>query len=91
MGAFFIKENKTYDQAFGDMAQGNSDPSLCIYPRFVTPNHHTLAQQYVLLDNFYCSGVKSAAGHSTAPMDHCLPSHRLTGVLVRPTAAAPVT
>ena len=61
---YIIKENKTYDQVFGDLPQGNSEPSLCIYPQFVSPNHHALAQQYVLLDNFYCNGVNSADGHS---------------------------
>jgi len=61
---YIIKENKTYDQVFGDMPQGNSEPSLCIYPQLVSPNHHALAQQYVLLDNFYCNGVNSADGHS---------------------------
>jgi YVTN family beta-propeller protein len=61
---YIIKENKTYDEVFGDMAQGNGNPSLCIYPQFNTPNHHALAQQYVLLDNFYDNGVNSAVGHS---------------------------
>jgi autotransporter-associated beta strand protein/YVTN family beta-propeller protein len=61
---YILKENKTYDQVFGDMTQGNGNPSLCIYPRNITPNHHALAQQYVLLDNFYCNGVNSADGHS---------------------------
>ena len=61
---YILKENKTYDQVFGDMAQGNGNSSLCIYPRNITPNHHALAQQYVLLDNFYCNGVNSADGHS---------------------------
>jgi YVTN family beta-propeller protein len=61
---YIIKENKTYDQMFGDLPQGNGDPSLCIYPEFVSPNHHALARQYVLLDNFYCNGVNSADGHS---------------------------
>jgi hypothetical protein len=32
----------------------------------VTPNHHKLAREFVLLDNFYCSGVLSADGHSWA-------------------------
>jgi hypothetical protein len=32
----------------------------------VTPNHHALAERYVLLDNFYCNGVLSADGHSWA-------------------------
>ncbi len=61
---YILKENKTYDQVFGDMAQGNGNPNLCVYPQYITPNHHALAQQYVLLDNFYCNGVNSAVGHS---------------------------
>jgi hypothetical protein len=61
---YILKENKTYDQMFGDLPQGNGDPNLCIYPRLVSPNHHALAEQYVLLDNFYCNGVLSADGHS---------------------------
>jgi YVTN family beta-propeller protein/autotransporter-associated beta strand protein len=61
---YILKENKTYDQMFGDLPQGNGEPSLCIYPRFISPNHHALAEQYVLLDNFYCQGVNSADGHS---------------------------
>ncbi len=63
---YVIKENKTYDQVFGDMSQANSDPSLCIYGREVTPNHHALADQFVLLDNHYCNGVCSAEGHCWA-------------------------
>src|SRR5207249_8404273 len=61
---YILKENKTYDQVFGDLPQGNGNPSLCIYPQFVSPNHHALARQFVLLDNFYCNGVNSADGHS---------------------------
>ena len=61
---YILKENKTYDQVFGDMPEGNGDPTLCIYPQFVSPNHHALARQYVLLDNYYCNGVNSADGHS---------------------------
>lgn len=61
---YILKENKTYDQMFGDFVQGNGDPNLCIYPRLVSPNHHALAEQYVLLDNFYCNGVNSSDGHS---------------------------
>jgi hypothetical protein len=30
----------------------------------VTPNHHALARQFTLFDNFYCSGVLSADGHT---------------------------
>ena len=61
---YILKENKTYDQMFGDMPQANGNPGLCIYPQLVSPNHHALAQQFVLLDNFYCNGVNSADGHS---------------------------
>ncbi len=44
-------------------AQGNGDPTLCIFPRKVTPNHHALAEQFVLLDNFYVESEVSADGH----------------------------
>lgn len=60
---YIIKENKTYDQVFGDIGRGNSQPKLCIFGREVTPNHHALADQFVLLDNYYCNGVLSADGH----------------------------
>jgi YVTN family beta-propeller protein len=61
---YVIKENRTYDQVFGDVKEGNGDPALCIFGEEVTPNHHKLAREFVLLDNFYCSGVLSADGHS---------------------------
>ena len=60
---YIIKENRTYDQVFGDLPQGNGDTSLVHFGREVTPNHHALAETFVLLDNFYCSGVLSADGH----------------------------
>jgi len=63
---YIIKENRTYDQVFGDLPQGNADPSLCIFGREVTPNHHALAEQFALLDNYYCNGVLSADGHAWA-------------------------
>lgn len=60
---YIIKENRTYDQVFGDIAQGEGDPRLCIYGDEVTPNHHKLVNEFVLFDNFYCSGTLSADGH----------------------------
>ena len=60
---YIIKENRTYDQVFGDLPQGNGDPKLCLFPRKVTPNHHRLAEEFVLLDNFYVEGEVSADGH----------------------------
>jgi YVTN family beta-propeller protein len=60
---YIIKENRTYDQVFGDMPRGNGDTSLVEFGKEITPNHHLLAENFVLLDNFYCSGVLSADGH----------------------------
>ncbi|GMA66010.1 alkaline phosphatase family protein [Alicyclobacillus fastidiosus] len=60
---YIIKENRTYDQQFGDMPQGNGDPSLTIFGQKVTPNQHALAEQFPLFDNFYGSGSISADGH----------------------------
>jgi hypothetical protein len=60
---YIIKENRTYDQLFGDIKKGNGDPSLCIFGEDVTPNHHALVQEFVLLDNFYVDGEVSADGH----------------------------
>jgi DNA-binding beta-propeller fold protein YncE len=60
---FIIKENRTYDQVLSDLPKGNRDPSLLMYGRDVTPNHHALAEKYVLLDNFYSSGAISFEGH----------------------------
>ncbi|MFV2068365.1 MAG: alkaline phosphatase family protein [Pirellulales bacterium] len=60
---YIIKENRTYDQVLGDIERGEGDPTLCIFGREVTPNHHKLVDQFVLLDNFYCSGTLSADGH----------------------------
>ena len=60
---YIIKENRTYDQVFGDLPQGNGDPSLAIFGRTVTPNLHALAEQFVLLDNYYTAGDQSSLGH----------------------------
>ncbi len=61
---YVIKENRTYDQVLGDMKEGNGDPKLVMFGEEVTPNHHALARQFTLFDNFYCSGVLSADGHT---------------------------
>jgi DNA-binding beta-propeller fold protein YncE len=60
---YVIKENRTYDQVLGDMKEGNGDPDLCLFPEKITPNHHRLAREFVLLDNLYCDGEVSADGH----------------------------
>ena len=60
---YIIKENRTYDQVFGDLPEGNGEPQLCLFPERVTPNHHALAREFVLLDNFYVESEVSADGH----------------------------
>ena len=45
---YILKENKTYDQMFGDISRSNGNSNLCIYPQKVSPNHHALAMQYIL-------------------------------------------
>ena len=67
---YIIKENRTYDQVFGDMKDaqgrpiGNGEPFLAIYGQNVSPNHHKLARDYVLMDNLYCNSEVSVDGHS---------------------------
>lgn len=61
---YIIKENRTYDQVLGDLPQGNGDTSLVLFGKNVTPNLHALAEQFVLLDNFYVDGEVSADGHN---------------------------
>ncbi len=65
---YIIKENRTYDQVFGDMPRGNGDPALVMFGREVSPNHHKLAEEFVLLDNLYCNGHVSADGHPWSTM-----------------------
>jgi DNA-binding beta-propeller fold protein YncE len=60
---YIIKENRTYDQVLGDIERGNGNKDLCIFGRQITPNHHRIAEQFVLLDNAYCCGILSADGH----------------------------
>ena len=60
---YIVKENRTYDQIFGDLQVGNGDPSLTLYGADITPNEHKLALQFGVLDNFYDSGEVSGDGH----------------------------
>jgi DNA-binding beta-propeller fold protein YncE len=60
---YVIKENRTYDQVLGDVAEGNGDPALTLFGARVTPNQHKLVRDFVLLDNTYCNGILSADGH----------------------------
>ncbi|MFE3035993.1 bifunctional YncE family protein/alkaline phosphatase family protein [Streptomyces canus] len=59
-----VKENRTYDQVFGDLPQGDGNSALTTFGTNVTPNQHALAQQFGLYDNFYDVGTNSAEGHN---------------------------
>ena len=61
---YIIKENRTYDQVFGDIKEGNGDSTLTLFGEKYTPNQHKLAREYVLLDNFYVDAEVSADGHN---------------------------
>jgi len=61
---YIIKENRTYDQVMGDDPRGNGDTSLCIFGNKITPNEHAIANEFVLLDNFYVDAEVSADGHN---------------------------
>jgi YVTN family beta-propeller protein len=61
---YIIKENRTYDQILGDLPQGDGDPALVLFGRDVTPNHHALAETFVLFDNCYADAEVSADGHN---------------------------
>jgi YVTN family beta-propeller protein len=60
---YIIKENRTFDQILGDLTNGaNGDSAIVMYGKRVTPNFHQLSQNFVTLDNFFCSGEVSGNG-----------------------------
>ncbi|MDX1979237.1 MAG: bifunctional YncE family protein/alkaline phosphatase family protein [Bryobacteraceae bacterium] len=61
---YIVKENRTYDQVFGDLKQGNGDPSLVLFSEDSSINHRKLAAEFGLFDNFYVNGDVSADGHN---------------------------
>jgi len=63
---YIIKENRTYDQVFGDIETGNGALDLCAFGERVTPNEHQMVRIFGLLDNTYCCGALSADGHEWA-------------------------
>jgi DNA-binding beta-propeller fold protein YncE len=60
---YILKENRTYDQVLGDVKEGNGDTRLLLFGQSVTPNHHQLARDFILFDNFFVDGDVSADGH----------------------------
>lgn len=79
---FISKENRTYDEVFGQIENGNGDPALVRYGRnasifntTVMPNHLALARHFGISDNFYVDSDVSADGHrwlvNTYPNEWC--------------------
>jgi len=61
---YIIKENRTYDQVFGDLPQADGDTSILFFPRPVSPNHHALAERFGIFDRFFVNAEVSADGHN---------------------------
>ncbi|MGH7523616.1 MAG: alkaline phosphatase family protein, partial [Gemmatimonadales bacterium] len=61
---YVIKENRTYDQVFGDLAAADGDTSLVFFGRAVSPNHHALAERFGIYDRFFVNAEVSADGHN---------------------------
>ncbi len=76
---FIVKENRTFDQVFGQRKGVNGDPSIAelgVRRAFsnknksrvlqnvdISPNHQALADQFAISDNFYCDSDQSNTGH----------------------------
>jgi YVTN family beta-propeller protein len=62
---YIVKENRTFDQILGDLANGaRADSSLTQFGQPITPNFHQLATKFVTLDNFMDPGDGSMDGWS---------------------------
>jgi hypothetical protein len=70
---YVVKENRSYDQILGGLGRGDGDPSLTLFGRAVTPNHHALSERFVTLDNFYADGEISVLGHSFTTSGYASP------------------
>lgn len=76
---FISKENRTYDEVFGQLKNGKGDPGIARYGyrrtfsnrsktatvenATVMPNHLALARRFAISDNFYVDADHSADGH----------------------------
>ena len=61
---YIIKENRTYDQFFGDLPQADGDTSLVYFGRPISPNHHALAERFGIFDRFFVNAEVSPDGHN---------------------------
>lgn len=62
-----VKENKTFDQYFGDLKalvpDADADPTWLLYGAPVTTNQHLLAAKYKIDDRFWADSEQSTTGH----------------------------
>ncbi len=70
---YIVRENRTYDQVFGDLPRGDGDSFLTLFGRGATPNAHKIAEEFVTLDNFYADGEISVLGHSFTTSGYASP------------------
>lgn len=63
---FILKENFSYDAAYGDFERGDGEPEYNLWPEAIIPNQRKLAREYTLFDNFYCEADSSLDGHAWA-------------------------
>ena len=61
---YIVKENRTYDQVFGDVPEGDGDPALVYFDVKSTPNHREIAKRFGLFDRFFVNAEVSATGHN---------------------------
>lgn len=61
---YVIKENRTYDQIFGDLDGTRADKTCLYFGERFTPNHHKLAREFGIFDNFFDSAEVSFNGHT---------------------------
>lgn len=76
---YITKENRTFDEIYGELENAKGDPTLAKYGLNATvskkdksvkiskinlmPNHQKLAREFAISDNFYCDSDASVHGH----------------------------
>ncbi|MDX6215676.1 MAG: hypothetical protein QOG99_1260 [Frankiales bacterium] len=58
-----VRENRTFDQVFGDLPHADADKRYLEFGKKITPNAHAIAQRFGLSQNFYSDGEASQQGH----------------------------
>lgn len=59
----FMKENFTYDAAYGTLDKGDGDPRFALWNERVIPNQFVMAREWALFDRFFCDSQSSIEGH----------------------------